>query len=191
MSHRWRKVRHVRRVAVAVIVTVSLTPSMAGASGDQGQGKENSVPFSSFKPDDRWCAPRYEQSTKNLQMLNVIGWAGLGSTVAESRWTEKLGRVVVHIFPNRAPKGTTRFELRYWKERPDGTGEEGPYHAKYFTSASTRFRVSDADYGVRFSFSVVALRGECLLYMTGVIGPAAWCPPGKYSPRGPYEPCRP
>lgn len=109
----------------------------------------------------------------DLKLGSGIYWAGSGSTIEEARYTEKLGNVAAHIITSRAPKGTTRFQLRYW------TGiwgeEEGPFHAKFFKKAPIRAQIPDAKFDTYYSLQIVALKGDCIAYATGVYAEEVWC----------------
>jgi len=118
---------------------------------------------------------RYVSRWRNRKMMNGIYWGGGGSSEAEARWTESLGNVAVHIYTSRAPKGTTRFQLRYWTGSPQGDDRAGPFHATFFKKSPLRIRIP-AEYDTRYSFQVVALRRDCIAYTTSAQGGGVgWC----------------
>jgi len=99
---------------------------------------------------------------------------GSGSSPEEARYTEKVGNVAVDILTSRAPKGTTRFQLRYWT----GTtfvDEAGPFHAKFFKKSPLRVRIPNAQYDTYYKFQVVALKGNCIAYATTPNSAWVWC----------------
>jgi hypothetical protein len=97
--------------------------------------------------------------------MNAFGW---GDSPEESRFTEQLGNVIIKIHRSQAPKGTTRFQLRYFVGNYDKSGE-GPYHAKFFKNESIRVRIPNAKLDTYYFFQVAALRGDCILYTGGIL----------------------
>lgn len=122
----------------------------------------------------------YEKRVKGWKDRGMMGDGifphGWGASPEESRFTETLGNVVVRIDTSRAPKGTTRFQLRYWTGTW-GVDEAGPFHAKFFKKTPIRVRIPNAQYDTPYRFQVAALKGDCIAYATGAAqyGSGVWC----------------
>lgn len=106
-----------------------------------------------------------DPTRRMMRSMNAFGW---GDSPEESRFTEQLGNVIIKIHRSQAPKGTTRFQLRYFVGNYDKSGE-GPYHAKFFKNESIRVRIPNAKLDTYYFFQVAALRGDCILYTGGIL----------------------
>jgi len=122
-----------------------------------------------------------DKPRRMMRTMSAFGWA---DSPEESRFTEQLGNVIMKVNRAEAPRGTTRFQLRYFIGNWDKSGE-GPYHAKFFKTESIRVRIPNAKFDTYYFFQVAALRGNCILYTSGIfmlggddVGPyneTLWC----------------
>lgn len=161
---------------MALSVSLLASPSPLNATAPMAQpGEIVDLPSCDGKPMNPFS--KGQDTWSNRGMAGLIGWAGVGSTREEAAWTEKLGNVVVRINTSRAPKGTTRFQLRYWTGKW-GVDEAGPFHAKFFKKSPLRVQIPNAQYDTPYRFQVAALKGDCIAYATSVIQwdlDGAWC----------------
>jgi len=167
------------RAAAVLVLALSVSPLAAmsplNASAPTAKpGEIVDLPSCDGKPIDPQT--KRQDTWPERKMVEVIGWRGVGRTPEESVWTEKLGNVVVRIYTSRAPKETTRFQLRYWTGTW-GVDEAGPFHAKFFKKSPLRVQIPNAQYDTPYKFQVAALKGDCIAFATSAYQwmDGAWC----------------
>ena len=169
------------RAAAVLVLDLSVSPlavlSPLNASAPTAKpGEIVDLPSCDGKPMNPYT--KGQDTWSNRGMADLIGWGGVAKTPEEAAWNEKLGNVSVRVFTSRAPKGTTRFQLRYWTGEW-GIDEAGPFHAKFFKKSPLRVQIPNAQYDTRYTFQVAALKGDCIAYATGALSifDGEWCPP--------------